>query len=136
MRKRNYMKNFILLFAIATYFISCAPEKTMNRKINGNWKLISINSEILPDSLIETVRFTPEGRNGKIAFHIETNNKSTDSIGTYTILKYECIITSFKNNTKLGYVENVLNFTKCTDNELILTQQKKPLNVYYFKKID
>lgn len=108
----------------------------MNRKLNGTWKLISISNKTLPDSLRETVDFSPEGRNGKIAFHIETKSKSTDSIGIYTIMKYESITTSFINDSELGYVETVYYFTKCTDNELILTQQKDSLDVYYFKKVN
>jgi hypothetical protein len=107
----------------------------MNRKLNGTWKLISFKNEMLNDSLKETVLFSPEGRNGKIAFHIETKTKTIDSIGTYTIMKYESITTSFINNSELGYVETVYNFTKCTENELILTQQNDTLNVYYFKKV-
>ncbi len=115
---------------------SCAPEKTMNRKINGTWNLITFKGETLPDSLIETVTFKPEGRNGKVTFHIETKNKSIDSLGSYSIMKYECITTSFINNSELGYIETVYNFTKCTNDELILTQQNKPKNVYYFKKVE
>jgi len=50
-------------------------------------------------------------------------------------MKYESITLSFKDNSELGYTETVYNFTKSTDSELILTQQNKPLNVYYFKKV-
>lgn len=130
------MKNILVLVTIISFIFSCAPEKTMNRKLNGTWKLISFKNEMLNDSLKETVLFSPEGRNGKIAFHIETKTKTIDSIGTYTIMKYESITTSFINNSELGYVETVYNFTKCTENELILTQQNDTLNVYYFKKIE
>ena len=130
------MKQLILIVYLSLTLFSCAPEKKMNKKINGNWNLISINNEILPASFRETVTFSPEGRNGKIAFHIENNNKTNDSLGSYTIMKYESIITSFKDNSKLGYTETIYNFTKCTDNELILTQQNKSSNVYYFKKAD
>lgn len=130
------MKNILILVTIISFIFSCAPEKTMNRKINGSWKLITFKGEALPDSLIETVTFNPEGRNGKIAFHIKTKNKSIDSLGRYSIMKYESITTSFVNNSQLGYVETVYNFTKCTENELILTQQNDTLNVYYFKKIE
>jgi hypothetical protein len=130
------MKNILLLLTSIYFLIGCAPEKTMNRKINGTWNLISISNKTLPDSLRETVDFSPEGRNGKITFHIETKKKSIDSLGTYTIMKYESITTSFTNNSELGYVETVYDFTKCTENELILTQQNKPLNVYYFKKAE
>ena len=129
------MKNILVLVTIISFIFSCAPEKTMNRKLNGTWKLISFKNEMLNDSLKETVLFSPEGRNGKIAFHIETKTKTIDSIGTYTIMKYESITTSFINNSELGYVETVYNFTKCTENELILTQQNDTLNVYYFKKV-
>ena len=130
------MKKLLLQLTIIFLLIGCAPEKTMNRKINGTWNLISISNKTLPDSLRETVDFSPEGRNGKIAFHIETKSKSTDSIGIYTIMKYESITTSFINDSELGYVETVYYFTKCTDNELILTQQKDSLDVYYFKKVN
>ena len=130
------MKNILVLVTIISFIFSCAPEKTMNRKLNGTWKLISFKNEMLNDSLKETVLFSPEGRNGKIAFHIETKTKTIDSIGTYTIMKYESITTSFINNSELGYVETVYNFTKCTENELILTQQNDTLNVYYFKKVE
>jgi hypothetical protein len=130
------MKKLLLLLTIISFLIGCVPEKTMNRKLNGTWKLISISNKTLPDSLRETVDFSPEGRNGKIAFHIETKSKSTDSIGIYTIMKYESITTSFINDSELGYVETVYDFTKCTDNELILTQQKDSLDVYYFKKVN
>ena len=130
------MKKQLLLLTIISFLIGCVPEKTMNRKLNGTWKLISINDKSLSENLQETVNFTPEGRNGKLVFHIETKSKSIDSIGTYTIMKYESITTSFINNSELGYVETVYDFTKCTDNELILTQQKDSLNVYYFKKVN
>ena len=130
------MRYSIILIVFLIVLISCAPEKTMNRKLNGTWDLISISGKALPDSLNETLQFTPEGRNGKLNFHIEKNNSEIkDSSGSYTIMKYECITFSFKNNSELGYTETVYNFTKCTDSELILTQQNKPLNVYYLKKV-
>jgi hypothetical protein len=130
------MKKIIIPIISMLLLFSCAPEKTMNRKINGTWNLITFKGETLPDSLIETVTFKPEGRNGKVTFHIETKNKSIDSLGSYSIMKYECITTSFINNSELGYIETVYNFTKCTNDELILTQQNKPKNVYYFKKVE
>jgi len=129
------MRYLILSITFLFILIACAPEKTMNRKLNGTWNLISISGQSLPDSLKETLQFKPEGRNGKINFHLETNSTMKDSSGNYTIMKYECITFSFKNNSELGYAETVYNFTKCTDSELILTQQNKPLNVYYFKKV-
>jgi hypothetical protein len=126
---------FILCLSVLSILFACAPEKTMNRKIDGSWNLVSINGSNLPANFTEKVTFTPEGRNGKIEFHIENNGKNSDSLGTYTIMKYEYITTSFKDNSKLGYQETVFTFTKCTSDELILTQQKAPSNVYYFKKI-
>jgi hypothetical protein len=129
------MKNLILLLSILLTIISCAPEKTMNRKIDGTWNLISINGNALKTNFTETVTFTPEGRNGKIVFHLDNNGSKKDSSGTYSIMKYEYITTSFQDTSKLGYSETVFTFTKCTSDELILTQQKSPSNVYYFKKI-
>jgi hypothetical protein len=129
------MKSLLFLLAITPFLLDCAPEKTMNRKLDGTWDLITINGETISDSIKETLQFSPEGRNGKLNFHIEKGNNISDSTGDYTIMKYESITFSFKNNTELGYVETGYNFTKCTDSELILAQQNKPLNVYYFRKV-
>jgi len=63
--KKNEMKKLLLQLTIIFFLIGCAPEKTMNRKINGTWILITISGKSLPDSLKETVKFSPEGRNGK-----------------------------------------------------------------------
>lgn len=129
------MKSLIFLLAITPFLLSCAPEKTMNRKLDGTWNVITINGETISDSIKETIQFSPEGRNGKLNFHIEKGNNVIDSTGDYSIMKYECITFSFKSNTELGYSETVYNFTKCTNSELILTQQNKPLNVYYLRKV-
>jgi hypothetical protein len=125
---------FIVFFSLFSLLFSCAPEKTMNRKIDGTWNLVNINGSALPSNFSEKVTFKPEGRNGTITFQISENGKSIDSIGTYTIMKYEYITTSFMDNSKLGYKETIFTFTKCTSSELILTQQNGSSNVYYFQK--
>lgn len=134
LEKVYYMKNFFFFLSSLSLLFSCAPEKTMNRKIDGTWTLISVNN--LSPIEAEKVTFEPEGRNGTITYQKEKNGQVTDSIGTYSIMKYEFITTSFKDNSKLGFNETVFSFTKCTENELTLTQQNGVKNVYIFKKVE
>jgi hypothetical protein len=112
--KKNEMKNILLLLTSISFLIGCAPEKTMNRKINGTWNLISISNKTLPDSLWETVDFSPEGRNGKITFHIETKKKR-------------------KNQTKIGRLAPVtavlghdLSYRRITRHLLLTARENLP----------
>jgi hypothetical protein len=127
------MKTSILLFCFIILF-ACAPEKTMNRKISGTWSLVSINGIHTDSSSFDKVTFKPEGRNGTISYHVNRNEIDIDSIGSYAIMKYEYLTSSFKDTSKLGYDETIFKFTKCTENELILTQQNQNFSVYTFKK--
>ena len=130
------MKKLILLFPLMAMLFSCAPEITINRKIDGTWNLVSINGQTLPNNQSQKVTFKPDRRNGQVTYTYTNNGVSIDSTGTYSLMKYEYITTSFVDNSKLGYKETVYTFTKCTETELLLTEKKSPSNVYYYKKVN
>ncbi len=120
---------------VSVLFTACAPEKIMNNKIDGTWNLISINGKNLGADTVQQLTFIPSGRGGEVNYLTTESGKTTIRIGTYAIMKYESITTSFKNtSTKLGYDETVYNFTNTSKTAMTLTQQTGGSNVYLFEK--
>ncbi len=132
----NQMKIVLcMLLMMSVLLTACAPEKIMNNKIDGTWNLVSINGKSLGTDTTQQLTFIPSGRGGEVNQLITESGKTTTRVGTYTVMKFESITTSFKNtSTKLGYDETVYNFTNTSKTALILTQQSGVSNVYVFEK--
>jgi len=114
---------------------ACAPEKIMNNKIDGTWNLVSINGKRLGTDTTQQLSFIPSARGGEVSKVITESGKATTRVGTYAVIKFESITTSFKNtSTKLGYDETIYHFTNSSKSVLTLTQQTGGSNVYIFEK--
>jgi len=58
------MKVSILIF-IAVILTSCKPEVVLNKKLNGEWALRSINGNALGDGYSEVMRFEEDKTEGE-----------------------------------------------------------------------
>ena len=129
------MKNLIIGL-ITLLCLGCSPEKMVNKKLQGEWKLTAINNEKINSGYDKSILFTPNGKGGDIQTTEITNNINVTKSGIYSIIKYDPITFAFPNDSLgSGYETEVYNITKSTTSELILTQIGNSNKVYtYIKK--
>ena len=129
------MKKVLSIIAIAILFIatSCSKEAKLNKDLNGEWNLISVNSQVINplfSGIILKFEKTHKGTGKFTQIYTETksgisNIKTTN--GTYSLSK-DNIITLIDDT---GYVEkyNVTSYDKTnltyTQDGLIACYKKK-----------
>ena len=129
------MKNLIIAL-ITLLCLGCSPEKMVNKKLQGDWSLVTINNEKLPEGYSKSIHFTPKGKGGDLQTVETSNNVTITKSGIYSIIKYDPITFAFPNDSLgSGYETEVYNITKSTTSELILTQMGNSNKIYsYIKK--
>ena len=128
------MKYFYLVILVIALG-SCSPENMLNKKLNGEWTLISINDKNLDSNYSKTARFSKDGVGGDVLYTINDNGNIITQTGKYALIKSQSISTAFKNDQfGSGYETEVFDFTKSTDTDLTLTQQGNINNVFIYKK--
>jgi hypothetical protein len=118
---------FILLAVIATLITSCSKDAKINRRIDGEWKVISIGGATLASDEIYTFKFNKdkkENGDGTITF--------TDSFGaeaaafTYTVSSEK--ITTLYNGFAEVWTVNKYEKTKLelidSDNDVWILESK------------
>lgn len=128
------MKNLIIVL-ITLLCLGCSPEKMVNKKLEGEWNLTSVNNEALTNGYSKTLLFTPKGKGGDIRTTEIMNNTTVSKSGIYSIIKYDPITFAFPNDSLgSGYETIVYNITKNTSSELILTEMGNGNKVFNFSK--
>ncbi len=119
-----------LLFAV----VGCRPEKTLNKKLNGEWKLSTINGEALPANYSEKLLFAKEGVEGDITITKVENGLTTVKTGIYSLLKSSTMTLAFPNNSsEYPYDTDVFEINSSTKSELKLTKTSDPKVFVYLK---
>ena len=127
----KYIYIFLALFLVG----SCSPESMVNRKIDGEWNLVSINSESLPANYSKSIQFKKDGKGGTIVYTIISNNTTTVKSGIYALIKSGSMSFAFPNSSfGSGYETQSFDLTKSTKSDLVLTEIGNGNNVYTFKK--
>ncbi len=128
------MKYIYILLAL--FFLgSCSPENMVNRKLEGEWNLSSINSENLPLNYSKTIKFSKEGRGGTLISTVLSNDTTTVKNGMYALIKSGAMSFAFPNSAYgSGYETQTFDITKSSKSDLILTEVGNGNGVYTFTK--
>ena len=127
------MKTFYTLFLILL-FASCSPENMLNRKLDGEWSLVSVNGEKIDANYSKKITFSKDGKGGDVIYTTVSDNKTEIKKGIYALIKTNSISIAFPNNAfGSGYETEVYDFTKTSSTDLILTQQRNN-KTFSFKK--
>ena len=127
------MKTFYALFLILL-FASCSPENMLNRKLDGEWSLVSVNGVKIDANYSKKITFSKDGKGGDVIYTIVNDNTTEIKKGIYALIKTYSISIAFPNNTfGSGYETEVYDITKTSSTDLILTQQRNN-KTFTFKK--
>lgn len=127
----KFLKVIFLLVLVA----SCSPEKILNKKLDGEWSLISIDSKLVDSTFSKTIQFSRHKKGGDVIYTIVDNGQTTTRTGTYALIKTNSISVAFPNNAiGSGYETEVYDFTNSSKTDLTLTQQGYGNHVFTFKK--
>jgi hypothetical protein len=127
------MKVSILIF-IAVILTSCKPEVVLNKKLNGEWALRSINGNALADGYSEVMRFEEDKTEGDITITEITNGLAAVKKGTYSLVKSSNITVAIPNNSsEYPYDITVYEVVKSTKNDLELLRVSDSFVFVYSK---
>jgi len=127
------MKFSILIF-IVVILTSCRPEVVLNKKLNGEWALRSINGNTLADGYSEVFRFEEDKAEGDIMITEITNGLVAVKKGTYSLVKSSNITVAIPNNSsEYPYDITVYDVVKSTKGELELLRVSDSF-VFIFSK--
>jgi len=127
------MKFSILIF-IVVILTSCRPEVVLNKKLNGEWALRSINGNALAEGYSEVIRFEGDKAEGDITITEITNGLAAVKKGTYALVKSSNITVAIPNNSsEYPYDITVYDVVKSTKNDLELLRVSDSF-VFIFSK--
>ena len=127
------MKLFVFIALLLT-LVACRPEKTLNRKLDGEWKLSTINGEALPANYSEKLLFVKDGVEGAMTITKVENGQTTVKTGIYSLLKSSTMTLAFPNNSsEYPYDTDVFEINSSTKSELKLTKRSDPKVFLYLK---
>ena len=127
------MKPFYALFLIIL-FASCSPENMLNRKLDGEWSLVSINGTKIEANYSKKIAFSKDGKGGNVIYTTVSDNITEVKKGIYALIKTNSISIAFPNNAYgSGYETEVYDFTNSSNTDLTLTQDRNN-NTLIFKK--
>lgn len=126
---------YIYIFLALFLFGSCSPESMVNRKIDGEWNLVSINSKSLPSTYSKSIQFKKDGKGGTIVYTIVSNDTTTVKSGIYALIKSGSMSFAFPNNAfGSGYETQSFDLTNYSKSDLTLTEIGNGNGVFTFKK--
>jgi hypothetical protein len=127
------MKPFYALFIILL-FISCTPENMLNRKLDGEWSLVSVNNVKIEANYSKKITFSKDGKGGDIVYTTVSDNITEIKKGIYALIKIYSISIAFPNNAfGSGFETEVYDITNTSSTDLVLTQQRNN-KTFTFKK--
>ena len=127
------MKTLYALFLILL-FASCSPENMLNRKLDGEWSLVSVNGVKIDANYSKKITFSKDGKGGDVIYTTVSDNITEIKKGIYALIKTHSISIAFPNNAYgSGYETEVYDFTNTSSNDLTLTQDRNN-NTFAFKK--
>jgi hypothetical protein len=127
------MKTFYFIFLILI-FASCSPENMLNRKLDGEWTLVSVNGQKTDANSTKKITFSKDGKGGDVLYTTINNNVTETKKGIYALIKTNSISIAFPNDAfGSGYETEVYNFTNNSKTELTLTQERNKNTFVYTK---
>ena len=127
------MKPFYILFLILL-LASCSPENMLNRKLDGDWSLVSINNVKIDADYSKKITFSKDGKGGDVIYTNINDNITEIKKGIYALIKTNSISIAFPNNAYgSGYETEVYDITKTSSTDLILTQQRNNKTLLFKK---
>ena len=127
------MKPFYALFLILL-FASCTPENMLNRKLDGEWSLISVNGVKIDENYSKKITFSKDGKGGDVIYTTVSDTITEIKKGIYALIKTNSISIAFPNNAfGSGYETEVYDFTNTSSTALTLTQERNN-KIFAFKK--
>jgi len=127
------MKPFYALFLILL-FASCTPENMLNRKLDGEWSLVSVNRVKIDENYSKKITFSKDGKGGDVIYTTVSDTITEIKKGIYALIKTNSISIAFPNNAfGSGYETEVYDFTTTSSTDLTLTQERNN-KIFAFKK--
>ena len=127
------MKPFYALFLILL-FASCTPENMLNRKLDGEWSLVSVNGVKIDENYSKKITFSKDGKGGDVIYTTVSDTITEIKKGIYALIKTNSISIAFPNNAfGSGYETEVYDFTTTSSTDLTLTQERNN-KIFAFKK--
>ncbi len=127
------MKTFYSIFLVLI-FASCSPENMLNRKLDGEWTLFSVNGQKIEANFSKKITFSKDGKGGDILYTTISNNVTETKKGIYALIKTNSISIAFPNSDfGSGYETEVYDFTNTSKTELTLTQERNKNTFVYTK---
>jgi hypothetical protein len=107
----------------------------LNKKLDGEWILLSIDGENIPSTYSKTMKFSKDGKGGEVVYTIIENGQTITKTGKYALIKTNSMSVAFPNsNFGSGYETETFDFTKTSKTDLTLTKISGEYGVYVFKK--
>ena len=132
--KIQTMKKGLGFIVILSFiFFACSPESVLNKKLNGEWELQSINGQNVGDSISQTLIFSKDKRSdGTVSELGSKNNVSYSNSGVYYIFKSQTLTMAFSNDPNVD--TRVFSVIESSKSELTLTQEGKGNAKFVYKK--
>jgi len=110
-------------------------EKTLNKKLDGEWSLQTINNAI-DSNFSQTILFSKKDSGGNIHFTTIDASITTNLDGIYELIKSSTLTIAFPNGKDVGYPYDTETYeiVKYTKTELTLKRQKNNFT-YFYKKM-
>ena len=107
--------------------------RVLNKKLNGEWELQSINGQNVGDSISQTLIFSKDKRSdGTVSELGSKNNVSYSNSGVYYIFKSQTLTMAFSNDPNVD--TRVFSVIESSKSELTLTQEGKGNAKFVYKK--
>ncbi len=127
------MKSIILLSLIVVLF-SCRPETMLNKKLDGEWTLTTIDGQPILNDYSQSLKFNKKKAGGDATITTIENGNTETLTGTYSLLKSYNITIAIPNNSgSYPYDVEIYDIVKSTKTDMELKRQSDS-KVFSYKK--
>ena len=124
----------IILVSILLGISSCRPESVLNKKLDGEWTLNTINGIELSSGFSQKLNFNKKKAGGDATFTSVTNGITESKSGTYSLLKSYTITVAIPNSTGgYPYDVEIYDVTESTKSKLELKRESDSKTFIYSK---
>jgi hypothetical protein len=126
-------KGFGFIVILSFIFFACSPESVLNKKLNGEWELESINGQNVGDSIAQILIFSKDKRSdGSVSELASKNSVTYTNTGIYYIFKSQTLTMAFSDDPNID--TRVFSVIESSKSELTLTQEGKGNAKFVYKK--
>lgn len=87
------------MFAVAVIASACSKEKKLNRKLNGDWDIVTMDGTALPSGTTATISFDKDKKAGTYVFTMTAGGVTDTENGTYELIEDTKIIMTENGST-------------------------------------